>query len=70
MKVCDNCGRGLNVKWKNEDGTRNLDGAYPIGPDQGSQRDSYRKSIDLCATCRTFLEDGDFDGLQRRRESS
>ena len=31
---------------------------FPIGPDQGSQRDPYRHTLDLCEECAVHLMEG------------
>lgn len=67
MKVCDNCHADIHGRYRNDNGTINLGGGYQIGPDLGGQRDSYRKSIDLCAICRLLLEAADFGTLANRR---
>lgn len=40
--------------------------AYPIGHDQGTQRDPYRTQVDLCTACRAMLEAGHFHLLGKR----
>lgn len=40
---------------------------FPIGHEQGSQRDPWRQSVQLCETCKTALLAGDFHTLAERQ---
>lgn len=54
MKLCLNCFGSDQVT------------GFPVGHDQGSQRDSYRVSLLLCEECRLSLMAGDLAKFHER----
>ena len=69
MRACDNCLRiaeGRTVG--DEKAGKLMVSPYPVGHDQGNQRDSYREKVDLCTICAGYLSSGSMCGLSDRHQ--